>query len=221
MWYSFWQFWSQVLFILLFDIRIYGVRNVPAHGGVILASNHQSYLDPVIVGLPLPRRISIMAREGLFRFAPFGRLIRSLGAFPVKRSSADVRAMREGLRRLEGGEQLLLFPEATRTNDGSIRPLQPGLAVLASHSKAAVVPVVIEGAFECWPRHRLLFRPGKVRVSYGRPMSYDGKGSAAAQQFVDVLRERMLDLQTELRKQLSERVGQKSAARRGAAVGVD
>ena len=164
-WYRFLQFWSQWVFLFLFGIRVYGHRNVPKEGPVILASTHQSFLDPVVVGLGLSRPIQSMARDSLFRNRLFRLLITSLNAFPVKRNAADYAAMHESLDRLREGKQLLLFPEGTRTRDGSIAPLHPGLALLAHRTNAAVVPVTIEGAFECWPRGARTSHPFNKRCS--------------------------------------------------------
>lgn len=200
MWYRFLQFWSQWLFLAFFGIRVYGQRNVPGTGPVILASTHQSFLDPVLVGLGLPRPVHILARDSLFRNRLFRRLIRSLNAFPVKRNAADYSAMHESLERLEEGKQLLLFPEGTRTRDGSIGKLHPGLALLARRTDAWVVPVTIDGAHECWPRGRKLFRPGKIRVLFGPPMRVDDDGRAAYRRFAKMLHERLVQQQRTLRR---------------------
>ena len=147
---------GQVAGVLFFGYRSYGVRNVPRSGPVILASNHQSFIDPVVVGVALTRRIHSMARGSLFRTPFLGYMIRWLSAFPLERGAPDIKAMRQALKVLANGRQLLLFPEGTRTGDGRIGPLHRGLALLAARSGASVVPVLIDGAFACWPRHRKL-----------------------------------------------------------------
>lgn len=153
---------------LFFGFRSYGRRNIPASGGVILAVNHQSYLDPVVVGCGLFRRVHFMARESLFRGA-FAWLIRRLGAFPVQREEADRRAVKEFLGRIEGGKVVMLFPEGTRTPDGRLQPLKGGVGALAVRAACAIVPTYIDGTFRAWPRHRAL--PGRARIGiyYGRP----------------------------------------------------
>ena len=107
----------------------------------------------------------------MFRNFAFGRLIRSLNAFPVKRHTADLAAIKEALRRLKAGRLLLLFGEGTRTPDGRIAPLQPGIVMLARKAKVPVIPVVIDGAFEAWPRSHKICRFGPIRVVYGEPMT--------------------------------------------------
>ena len=200
MWYTFLRFWAQLIFSVLFGIRVYGQRNVPPGGGVILASTHQSYLDPVIVGMGLSRQMHIMARENLFRNRLFRRLIESLNAFPVERDAADLGAMHEAIRRLRDGCLLVLFPEGTRTRTGEIGPLHPGLGVLAFRSGAAVVPVTIEGAFRCWPRGRKIFRPGRIRVLFGRPMRVKSPKREELSRFVGELRSRLVQQQEKLRR---------------------
>ena len=190
---------GQMVVVSFFGYRSFGLKNIPLTGPVILASNHQSFMDPVLVGLPISRDVNFMARASLFRNPLFGPMIRQMRAFPVERGSADITAMREALKRLGRGRPLVVFPEGTRTRDGSIRPLELGLAVLAARSKAPVVPVVIEGAYECWPRHRKLPRPGKVTVVFGKPLRYTGHGSQQADAFVTELYRRMLGLQEALR----------------------
>lgn len=143
------------------------MRHVPRDGGVILASNHQSFLDPVLVAVPLHRGVTFMARDTLFRFFPFRLLISSLGAFPVQRGTADLGAMREAIRRLEAGQALLVFPEGTRTKDGRVGRMRAGIGLLASRARVPVVPVRISGAFESWPRSSKLPRPKPVTVRYG------------------------------------------------------
>lgn len=201
------------MFVLFFGYRFYGIRNVPRTGPVILASSHQSFLDPILVGMPLARPMNSMARGSLFRNRLFGTLLRNIKAFPVERQSADLGAMREALKRLNTGGQLLLFPEGMRTSDGSIGTLHPGLAMLAARSQAQVVPVVIDGAFECWPRHRKMFRPGRIWVSYGRPMRYGGQRRKEAEEFMRQLRASMVELHSRLRAG-RVRVGQGASGKR-------
>src|ERR1700676_1832502 len=95
-----WKFLRTIARIgttLLFDLKVYGAHRVPAKGGVLLVSNHQSYLDPVLLGVRLNRRGRYMAKSSLFTFAPFAWFIRSLGAFPIRQNTADIRALKEAI----------------------------------------------------------------------------------------------------------------------------
>ena len=198
-WYAVLQQVARVLFVMVFGIRVFGRSHLPRRGGVLVVSNHQSYLDPVLAAVGMPRPFHPMARASLFRLAPFRWLIRSLHAFPVRLGSADMGAIREALRRLKGGAVVLMFPEGTRTRDGSIGPLQAGPVLLARRAGVPILPVVIDGAFEAWPRTHPLPRPHRIRVACGRPVSPQASGRGDAAEIVQGLRHQMLDLQRRLR----------------------
>ena len=198
-WYAVCQQVARVLFTLFFRIRVTHRERLPAQGGVLVVSNHQSYLDPILVAVGMSRPFHPMARETLFRFPPFAMLIRSLYAFPVRRASADLGAIREAMRRLKDGAVVLMFPEGTRTRDGSIAPLQAGPITIAGRTGVPVVPVVIEGAFEAWPRTCWLPRPHQVRVAFGRPLSAEEVAAGDPETLIKILGRRMQDLQAELR----------------------
>ena len=199
-WYAMWQQVARVLFIVVFGIRVFHRERLPAGGGVLVVSNHQSYLDPILAAVGMPRPFQPMARESLFRFAPFRWLIRSLYAFPVRRASADLGAIREALRRLKGGGVVLVFPEGTRTRDGSIGRLQAGPVTMAVRAGVPIVPAVIDGAFESWPRTSPLPRPHRIYVAFGSPVSAAEAAAGEAEALMAALRDRMVDLQAELRR---------------------
>jgi 1-acyl-sn-glycerol-3-phosphate acyltransferase len=155
----------------LFRLRVRGAENVPSAGGVLIASNHQSFLDPIIVSVSNRRPVTFMARDSLFRNPLFGWLISRLGAFPVRRGRADREAVREAIARLRAGAVLLIFPEGHRTGDGRLGRLRSGPAMLAHRAGAPIVPAIISGAFEAWPRTRRMFRFRPVSIVYGRPIA--------------------------------------------------
>ena len=126
LYYRFCRFCCQWFCLLFFRARVYGQRNVPGKGGVLLVCNHQSFFDPVLVTMALKREGNYMARDTLFENLVFRRLITSLNAFPIRRSSADVGAVKETMRRLKDGKLVVTFPEGTRTRDGSIGRFLPG-----------------------------------------------------------------------------------------------
>jgi 1-acyl-sn-glycerol-3-phosphate acyltransferase len=170
-WYRFSQCVLQLSGLLAFRVRYSGLRNIPTKGGVLVVCNHQSALDPPLVGMASPRRMNYLARETLFRFAPLSWLIRSLDAIPVDREGIGLGGLKESLRRLKRGEMVLIFPEGTRTGDGEIAAFRPGFTALAVRSGAAILPAAIEGAFAAWPRHCVLPRLGRIHVYYGPPLS--------------------------------------------------
>lgn len=162
------QFLAWFLFTVLFRIRVRGRRNIPKEGSFIVASNHQSYLDPIIIGLTCPAPMRYMARGSLFRNRIFATLIRSYGAFEIERNSADLAALRSAVNILKEGKPLLLFPEATRTHNGSIGEVKPGLFLIAKRTGVPILPVFIYGAHKAWHRNSKfprLFTP--IIVKYG------------------------------------------------------
>lgn len=177
--YRFLHLLCRLAGVVMFGVRHFGADNVPRSGGVLIVANHQSHLDPPLVGIGCWRRMNYLARRTLFDFGPFGWLIRSVDAIPIDRDGLGLGGLKESIRRLKAGEVVVVFPEGTRTPDGSLKPFRPGFTALATRTGATIVPVAIDGAFEAWPRWRRLPRPGRVRVCYGepiRPEQYAGRG---------------------------------------------
>jgi len=196
-WYARWV--CKVFCILFFRLRTYGRENVPDKGAFVLVSNHQSYLDPIFCVGPLKRPSSFVSRDSLFSNWFFGPLISSVNAIPVKQNEADISAMRKVLGKLKKGGGVCLFPEGTRTYDGKIAPLKPGFGFLCRRGGAAVVPVVIDGAFESWPRHKKLFSPGSIRVCYGKPISAEQAKNMGDKKLAELLTDTLRQMQTNCR----------------------
>lgn len=190
---------SSMIGFTVFRFRAFRKQCVPRRGGVLIVSNHQSYLDPVIVAVALPRPSSFMARSTLFINPVFRALISGLNAFPVVRGGRDMQAVREAVRRLERGECLVVFPEGTRTTDGRIGALQPGVVAIADRAGVPIVPAVVDGAFEAWPKGRGI-RPWPVRVIYGAPVHPAERQGAPREEMIERLRSEMVRLQAELRR---------------------
>lgn len=173
-WFRFCQAISLLCGTVFFRLRLFYRGRLPYESGAILASNHQSFLDPVLVGLALEKPIHFMARSTLFKNTLFGMLIRSLNAFPVERGAADLKATKETLRRLKNGNFVVMFPEGTRTRDGSVIMPKPGFAMLASRAGVPIVPVVIKGAYKAWRRQdKFISRLPQITVIYGEPFRVD------------------------------------------------
>ena len=168
--YRFMQILTSFLFKFFFRLQVFGQRHIPTEGGALLLCNHQSFLDPMLAGVKAPRECNFMARDSLFHNPFFGRLITSVNAFPVRRGAGDVGAVKQVLRHLKADRLVVVFPEGTRTRDGSMGRINPNTLSLARRAGVAVVPTVISGAFEAWPRQRKLPRPKKVLVSYCPPI---------------------------------------------------
>ncbi len=140
---------------VVFRLRRRGVSNVPKEGAVLFIANHQSFLDPPIVSAGIRHRhTDFLARDGLFKFKPFGWAISALHASPIKQGAGDAGAMKATIAKLNEGKMLLVFPEGSRTPDGKMHEFQRGVGVLLKRADCAVIPVGIAGAYRAWPRSR-------------------------------------------------------------------
>jgi 1-acyl-sn-glycerol-3-phosphate acyltransferase len=159
---------SRALGVSVFGVRTRFAEPLPERGGLIMLSSHQSHLDPLLLGLACDRRLSSLARSSLYTFKPFGFIITALDAVPIDRNASAVTAMKTVIKRLEDGAAVIIFPEGTRTSTGRLGEIKSGFALIAKKAKVPIVPVAIVGAWECWPKTRLLPRPGRIRLEFGR-----------------------------------------------------
>jgi 1-acyl-sn-glycerol-3-phosphate acyltransferase len=164
---------SRTLAVALFGFRVRFAEPLPRSGGLLMLSSHQSHLDPLLLGLATDRRLSSLARSSLYAFKPFGYVITALDAVPIDREASTLTAMKAVIRRLQGGAAVAIYPEGTRTRDGRLGEFKSGFALLARRAGVPIVPVAIVGAFECWPRTRLLPRPGRIRLEFGHVLTVD------------------------------------------------
>jgi len=163
----------RALYATYFRWRVFGAENVPVKGGVILAANHASFIDPPLVGSGLKRDINYLARESLFRFPGIGALLHSWNAVPVDRDGGGAKGLKIILDRLLAGNGIILFPEGTRTKDGKLQPARSGIGLTVIKSTAPVVPVRVFGTYEAYGRHLKIPRPYRVMVKYGKPMHFE------------------------------------------------
>jgi 1-acyl-sn-glycerol-3-phosphate acyltransferase len=161
--------------------RLYrnGHHHIPAEGGVLLASNHRSFLDPFVIGCCLRRPIFFVAKQELFKHRPIGWILNCLGAFPIRRGESDEESMKTALALLERGEAVVIFPEGTRHREGPIQEPRRGVGRLALESGAPVVPVAITGTENV--RRGWRIRPAKVSIRCGRPLSFPRVDSPSAE----------------------------------------
>ena len=149
-----------VLFFV-FRIKVVGAENVNTGSGVIVAPNHKSNWDPVMLGIAAKRKLRFLAKSELFKNKLIGGLLKALGAFPIERGRGDIGAVKTALKVLSGGEALLIFPEGTRTTDDDSGHAKTGVIMIASHSKVPIVPVYISGKYR-WM--------SKITVTFGEPI---------------------------------------------------
>ena len=198
-WFRFARMLCRIFCKMFFHIRFVGLENIPKRGAFVLVGNHQSFLDPVLCGICIGRCLYFLARDTLFK-GLFGWLISSVNTIPVRRGEADMSAIRTVISKLKEGSGVCLFPEATRTMDGKISQFKPGFGLLCRRGNAAVVPAVIDGAFECWPRHKKIFSPGsEITVCYGKCIPADEIKKMSDEELAERLTDTLRRMQNECR----------------------
>ncbi|MDR3144111.1 MAG: 1-acyl-sn-glycerol-3-phosphate acyltransferase [Puniceicoccales bacterium] len=151
-------FIAKIMFRELFDGDVYGDENIPRHGPCLLACNHLSYFDPPFIGSAVSNReVFSMARSSLFRTKFRNWLFRNMNCVALNRGGADVAAIRAALRLLKNGKCLMIFPEGTRSKDGSHGSVHAGVGMLACRTRVQVIPCRIFGTFEIMGRGRKFF----------------------------------------------------------------
>lgn len=159
----------RLMGVFFFGVRCTGRENFPEEGGALVCANHQSHLDPPLVGMMSNRRMNYLAKKDLFLRQPLKWVIEHLDAIPIDRSGMGLGGIKETIRRLRRGEMVLIFPEGQRTFDGEMNHLMPGFCALARRTGAPLVPVGFDGAFEAFPRGTHFPRPARIRMVVGKP----------------------------------------------------
>jgi 1-acyl-sn-glycerol-3-phosphate acyltransferase len=184
---------SRLIGRLFFRLRILHRERVIQNGPVILAMNHQSFLDPPLGGTACDRAIYFLAKKSLMDVPVLGWLLPKLNVIPVNVEGSDRTALKALIRVLHAGECVLLFPEGSRTSDGNLHPPLPGLGLVIAKTRAPVVPMRIFGAFDAWPIHGNLhlFRP--ITVVVGEPIVFSEADLAPQKDLYPRLSERVMN----------------------------
>ncbi|MCG9133111.1 1-acyl-sn-glycerol-3-phosphate acyltransferase [Candidatus Poribacteria bacterium] len=182
MWYTNNRFWTPRAFYrwghrltnifckTMGRLEVQGIRHIPREGGVLLVSNHVSFLDPVIVGSAANREIHFMARSTAFDIPGLGKLISLYNAYPVNRGAPDLGALRKTIGLLKAGNVVLMFPEGTRSVDGTLGKARDGACFIADRAGVPTIPVFHSGAEQMLPRSSSRLRRTKLSVSFGEPV---------------------------------------------------
>ncbi len=149
-------------------VKTYGRENLPKTGGFLMAGNHVSHLDPMLIPSFCPRRMRFIAKESLFQVPVLGALIQFGGGIPIKRGKADKGALDRAVLELNNGYGILIFPQGTRGGE----KIQAGIGFLAAQSSKPVVPVYIEGTDKVLPKGSKFPVRSPVRIVYGRPVHF-------------------------------------------------
>jgi 1-acyl-sn-glycerol-3-phosphate acyltransferase len=191
-------FWVWVFAKIFYRHRVYGKDHIPEGGGII-APNHCSFLDPMLVGISCPHKIHFLARETLFRLSPFAWLIRKLNTHPVGKGKGNIDTLKMALELVQGGKKVVIFPEGKRSTDGQLHKGQLGVGMMVQRARCLIIPVYVYGTFEAWSIHRKWPKLcGKTACVFGKPIPYvehrseDKKASQAA--IVDQMMAKIADL---------------------------
>ena len=160
-----------------FSFRTVHAERIPKTGGMILAMNHQSYLDPPLAGICCDREIHYLARKTLLEWPILGRLLPRVNVIPVDQERADMSALKTIIKLVRAGEGTVIFPEGSRTLDGELQPAQPGLGLVIAKTLAPVVPMRIFGAREAFPRGGKP-RLHPITIVVGEPMRFTQEDTA-------------------------------------------
>ena len=163
-----WELFGSA-FRTLFGLRIIGAENLVTRGSVLVAANHQSFLDPPLIGNLYNSEMVFLARKSLFR-GVFKWLYRQWNAIPVDQDKPDMSSLKTIVRKLRDGNRVLVFPEGARSLDGSLGEAAPGIGLIAAKSAATIQPVRIRGAFEALPRGSARIRFARITVTVGPPI---------------------------------------------------
>jgi 1-acyl-sn-glycerol-3-phosphate acyltransferase len=192
------------LFLLLWNrLRIRGAENIPNEGGVLMASNHASFLDPPVVGVGYRGRpIHFMARDTLWK-SKFGNWwMTRVGCIPVSRGTGDIKALKLTIKALKEGKVMSMFPEGTRTEDGELKTAKGGIGFIIEKSGCVVVPAYIDGTYKAHPKGARFIKPTKVTITYGKPITQEdfqalGSGREAYDKHAALIMQRIADLKAE------------------------
>ena len=184
---------TRILAKIFLRARIEGRENVPATGGGLVCANHQSYLDPILIGMAFNRSMCYVARDSLFQWPVLSRLMRWYDTIPIRREGIGLSGLKEVLRRTKADELVLMFPEGTRSHDGDVGKLLAGFSVVAKRARVPIVPVAIDGAFDVWPRHRWLPWPTRIAISIGEPIASELVAEMSDEALVAELTRRVVD----------------------------
>ncbi|MEZ6096601.1 MAG: lysophospholipid acyltransferase family protein [Pirellulaceae bacterium] len=185
-------------FKLCFFYRSRGARNFPKNGPALICVNHQSHLDPMLAGVPSRRRMNFLAKKQLFAKPPLSWLVHFLDSIPIDREGMSAGGIKETLKRLKRGEMVLMFPEGTRSPDGTLQPILPGFVALVRRVKAPIIPVGIDGAQRAWPKGKKIFRPfRRISVVIGEPIPHEDLEERSDEEILQILESRLRDVVNE------------------------
>ncbi len=172
------RWWARfILWSALIRVKVEGAERVPTAGPVVYMANHESWLDIPVLLVAIPGQVRFLAKSALFSIPFLGWAMRSMGFIPVDRENrrTAIKSFEAAAARIRAGRSVLVFPEETRTADGSLLPFQRGGFLIALKAALPIVPVGIDGARRCMPKFNYVVRPGRITVRFGDPIPTTGR----------------------------------------------
>jgi len=173
MFYAFVKLFFRPLVRIYLRLRTEGAANVPLRGPALIAANHTSFLDPIVLGSACPRKIHFIVLQSMYDWWRLRWFYWGMQTIPVRADEGDPRAVKQALSRLRSGDLVGIFPEGGRSGDGLPRPPKPGAALLAAASGVPVIPAHIQGARAAWKPGTWFPVPGAVRVRFGEAQRFE------------------------------------------------
>lgn len=202
--WHFLQFHCFLVLLILYRYRAWGIRNIPYTGPVLFVGNHQSFLDPALIGVGANRRhFFALGRSTLYGnwFTGFMGILTN--SIPVEQGAGDVKAIKQCIDVLKNDHGLLIFPEGARTNDGKTHKFESGTMLIIKRAKPTIVPFAVDGPYQIWPRKQFLPRfSGRMGIMYGKPIPAETILSMKADDAMTMLRQHVV----EMRQQVTQRL---------------
>lgn len=203
-WHNSIRYMVVIILWTLYRVRVYGKENIPKKGAVLILSNHQSFYDTIICQGWARRTFYYVPRASLVH-GFWGWIIDSLYTIPIDQEHADLAGMRAIIDVLKRGKAVCLYPEGARTTTGRIDEIKPGFSLLVRRSGAVVVPMVIEGLCEIWPRGQKYPKIGKrlpIGVLYGKPITGDHIKELGEERFIAEFNQTLQSMHNDLRQKM-------------------
>lgn len=203
-----WQFMQQLakfLLMVLYRAKSWGRENIPAEGPLLYVANHQSFYDPILLGIGSSKRhFFSLGRSTLYdkKWSAFmGNITNSI---PVEQGAGDVKAMKKCIEVLKDDQALMLFPEGARTLTGEVEKFETGAMLIIKRAKPQVVPVALEGGYTIWPRNQK--RPnlrGRMGVMYGEPIAAETLLAMPPEEAMEMLRQNVVEMREQVAAKIS------------------
>ena len=204
-WHEFGRFISVGIVWLMYRVKVYGKENIPQDGAVLILSNHQSFLDIMLCQGWLRRPFYYVPRDTLF-VGFWGWMIDSFYTIPINQEQVGIKSMRAIIDILKHGHIVCLYPEGSRTFDGKIDEIKPGFSLLVRRSGAVMLPMVIDGIFERWPRGQKYPKfGGRVGVMYGKPIPADHIKEIGEEKFITEFNKTLHKMHNDLRQKMGKK----------------